>query len=709
VESTFTFLRVRGIPIGAHWSWLFVFGLVVWSLASRLFPASYPGLGDSTYVTMAAVAAVLFFGSILLHELGHAFTALRYGMRIEGITLWLFGGVAAFRDRFPSPGAEFFIAIAGPVVSAIIATSFLVLTVIGTVVDWNESVQGVVDYLWRINALVLGFNLVPALPLDGGRVLRSWLWKRQGSFAAATTSAAKAGRTFGGVLIALGLLDFLTGGGSSGGLWFVFIGWFLIQAAQGEAQAALVQQALRGRKVGDCMTPDPQVVTPDMSVKAFLDDVVEARGHSTYPVVEDGRLAGLMSLRKAGTVEAAQRATTRISDVMHPLDKISVLEPDVDMMTAVATLEDEPKRAPVVEDGRLVGILSVADVVRALEVEAARGRRPEAARRAGVLVWVAVGLAIAVAGGLLYHPPYVVFEPGIAIDVSDGIRISGVRSTPVNGDYLLTSVRLESPTALGLLADWLLFDKEIVAVGAVIPSGADPDEFFRSQQQVFDQSRTIASAAAARAAGMEVDIRGTGVIVRDVVDSAPAADSLRRGDVVVAVDGRPVNVAPDLQQAIRSRPVETRFRLTIERGGVQRDVVVRSARLSALGESTVGIGIVIVTRDFSVDIPFDISFEERDIGGPSAGLAYALAVTDMIVEEDLAGGETIAATGTIDAFGQVGPVGGVEAKTVAVERAGASVFFVPEREVSLVDEEDVEVQGVSTLTEALRVLGFSST
>jgi PDZ domain-containing protein len=130
--------------------------------------------------------------------------------------------------------------------------------------------------------------------------------------------------------------------------------------------------------------------------------------------------------------------------------------------------------------------------------------------------------------------------------------------------------------------------------------------------------------------------------------------------------------------------------------------------LAALGESTVGIGVVIVTRDFSIDVPFDVSFEKRDIGGPSAGLAYALAITDILVEEDLAQGETVAATGTIDAFGQVGPVGGVEAKTVAVERAGAELFFVPEREVGLVEEDEVQVRGVSTLEEALRALGFSS-
>ena len=248
MHSSFTFVKIKGIPIGAHWSWVFVFGLLLWSLARGLFPSTYPGLGTGTYVTMAAVTVVLFFVSILLHELGHALQALKEGMRIEGITLWLFGGVAAFRGMFPSSGAEFRIAIAGPAVSVALAAFFGALAFLGNIFSAPTELQGVVDYLARINTILVLFNMIPALPLDGGRVLRSILWRHQRSFSAATASAARAGKIFGGVLAAVGLLNFFTGGAGAGGMWLVFLGWFLVQAAQSEAAVAVLQQVLSGRR-----------------------------------------------------------------------------------------------------------------------------------------------------------------------------------------------------------------------------------------------------------------------------------------------------------------------------------------------------------------------------------------------------------------------------------------------------------------------------
>src|SRR5918996_2892676 len=308
MESSFTVLRIRGIPIGAHWSWLFVFGLVVWSLATSLFPATYPGLSDGTYLVMGAVAGVLFFVSILLHELGHAFTAMREGMKIEGITLWLFGGVARFTGTFPSPGAEFRIAAAGPAVSIAIAVLLWLVGLGADALGAPEGAVGVADYLARINAIVVAFNLVPALPLDGGRILRSYLWRRQADFGAATRSATRAGIAFGVVLATVGILEFFTSEtGGSGSLWFVFLGWFLIQAAQSESGAAAVQSVLAGRPVSDFMTTQVETVPPELPVDRFLDEVVGARGHSTYPVVEDGRLVGIVSMRDAAKIPTPDR------------------------------------------------------------------------------------------------------------------------------------------------------------------------------------------------------------------------------------------------------------------------------------------------------------------------------------------------------------------------------------------------------------------
>jgi Zn-dependent protease len=263
VESTIRFFRVRGIPVGAHWSWLFVFALVVWSLSTTRFPATYPGLDGSTYLFMGLAAAALFFGSVVLHELGHTFVALAQGVRIRGISLWLFGGVARFETPFASPGAELRTAVAGPLVSGVLALGFALADGALGAAGAPEAVRGVTDYLARINGILFAFNLVPALPLDGGRMLHAWLWWRQRSRTAATLTAARAGRAFGILLAAVGVLELLTGG-AAGGIWLALLGLFVVQAAQNEAMHARVEHAVGGLRVRDFMVPVPvPLLRPD--------------------------------------------------------------------------------------------------------------------------------------------------------------------------------------------------------------------------------------------------------------------------------------------------------------------------------------------------------------------------------------------------------------------------------------------------------------
>jgi len=701
MESTFTLLRVRGIPIGVHWSWLLVFAIVVWSLATALFPATYPGLDGSTYLAMAAVSAAVFFGSVLLHELGHALRGIREGVPIHGITLWLLGGVAKLQGNPPSPPAEFRVAICGPLVTLVLAVAFTAAAVVGDRLDWPASVQGVVDYLARINALVLAFNLVPALPLDGGRVLRSWLWRRQQSFAAATRSAARAGQAFGFMLIAIGLLG-LFGGSGPGGIWFAFLGWFLVQAAQAEAAMASVRQALGGTKVRDVMTPDPVVVSPDLPVADLLDQAPAGRRFSSYPVVDDGRPVGLVALRMAAAVPRGEREARRVADVMTPVDATPTVAVDRDVIEVLPELDAQTSRALVTDGGRLVGVLSGSDVVRAVETGAV-AHPPEPARRAGVLVWVVVGFLMLLAGAALYHPPYVVIAPGPATDVADDVTIDGIPVTPVNGSYLLTSVSISQPSALRVLLAALRPDRDVLAQSALIPEGVEPGEYADRQRAIFAESRMVAAVAAARSQGLPVSVTGTGVRVVDIAEGSPVADALRPGDVIVAVDGQPVTEGPALVRVVSTRPAGTEFRLGIERGGERIERVVTSRRLPQLAGG-VGFGIMIETRGLEVDLPFEISFTDRNVGGPSAGVAYAVAIADMLSERDYAGGRVIAATGTIDADGDVGPVGGVEQKTVAAEDAGAQLFLVPAGEVDQVPDADLRVQGVETLGQALDTL-----
>ncbi len=219
VHPTFSLGRIAGVEVGINWSWAIVFALITWSLAATVFPDQNPGQAKGTYVAMAFVAALLFFASLLLHELGHAVEARHEGIEIEGITLWLFGGVARFKGELPSAGAEFRMAIAGPLVTLVLGGAFAALAWLAPL---PEAVDGVAAWLGYINLFLLAFNMLPALPLDGGRVLRAALWGAKGDFAWATVVAADIGRGFGYLMVAGGLFLFIVQG-ALGGAWLAFL------------------------------------------------------------------------------------------------------------------------------------------------------------------------------------------------------------------------------------------------------------------------------------------------------------------------------------------------------------------------------------------------------------------------------------------------------------------------------------------------------
>lgn len=371
-KSTIKFGTVRGIELGANWSWLIVVGLVTWSLAAGVFPETNKGLSDATYVVMAVVASVLFFGSLLLHELGHAIQAEREGMRVEGITLWIFGGVAKFTGMFPSAGAEFRIAVAGPLVTVAIASVTLTMS---AALPLPDAVDGVITWIGSMNVILLVFNMLPAFPLDGGRVLRSALWARSGDFSRATHIAGAIGKGFGQFLMAGGvMLVILTGIPS--GIWLAMIGWFLVTAAQSEAQLVLLREAFAGRRVRDMMVREPEAVAPDMSLLKFAQSVYPGNRYNAYPVVDDrGQALGILASRRVNTVPAARWATTPVSAAMLPLDQALAMPEEKELPDAVTELvQTELGRALILRDGRLVGLLSVTDVQRSLALRVPGGR-----------------------------------------------------------------------------------------------------------------------------------------------------------------------------------------------------------------------------------------------------------------------------------------------------------------------------------------------
>jgi Zn-dependent protease/predicted transcriptional regulator len=373
IRSSLRFGRVAGIEIGASWSWLIIVAIVFFTLATSVFPETNAGLSDAGYAAMAAAAVLLFFASLTAHELGHAIQARRDGMEIDGITLWVFGGVARFRGEFPSAGAELRIALAGPVVSLVLGVVFLGAALL---VDLPSGVDGVVFWLGQINLTLLVFNLLPALPLDGGRVLRALLWIRRGNFAAATRTAAAMGRGFGQGLFVMGLVLVLVTGAFAG-LWLALIGLFLIGAAEAEGQMAETRDALADLRVRDVMVAEPVSVPPDMALDRFMDEVFMAHRHTAYPVVgADGSPLGMVSFRQVVALPREDWPRRTVRDVMVPIERAIVVRSDADLRGTYPRLATDGLRRALVQDhGRPLGLLSLTDVMRVLEAAGGRGAR----------------------------------------------------------------------------------------------------------------------------------------------------------------------------------------------------------------------------------------------------------------------------------------------------------------------------------------------
>jgi Zn-dependent protease len=276
MDGNFSIGRFGGVEVRLNWSLIAVVALIVWSLTDGVFPSQNPGLSHGTYLGMAIVAAVLFLASVLLHELGHSWVARREGIEVDSITLWLFGGVSQFKSRYQTAGAEFRVAVTGPLVSIALGILFVLIALAGP----PSAVDGVAAWLGYINLILGVFNLIPASPLDGGRVLHAALWRAKGDSAWATRVASEVGQGFGYLLVAFGLAGFFFQGSFSGA-WLAFVGWFLLQGARSEARYAATEQALRGLRVRDLMVRHPVTVDADSTIGRFMDDVAWSHRFTT--------------------------------------------------------------------------------------------------------------------------------------------------------------------------------------------------------------------------------------------------------------------------------------------------------------------------------------------------------------------------------------------------------------------------------------------
>ena len=369
--------RIFGIEIGINWSLVFVFALITWTVATEVLPIDVPGQPALAYWVAGVAGSIAFYACLLAHELAHALVARRYGVKVGGITLWLFGGVSKLDGEPPSAGAEALIAGVGPLTSVAVALLALLLSLLplpGLVAD-------LFAWLAVVNLALAVFNLVPAFPLDGGRLLGSFFWWRSGSRQRGVHRAVQIGRVFAYLMIALGVFELFTGAVLNG-IWIAFVGWFLLSAASSEEAGTAVRGMLRSVPVSAAMS-SPVVTVPDwLTVDQFLESVAPQHSFTTYPVHDPGgRLTGIVRLGDLVRMPATARAQEHLKDRARPIADVPTSTPDEDLAALIqrvgAALD---LRVLVFDKGQLVGIVSPVDVARLLAVRQALGG---GARRAG--------------------------------------------------------------------------------------------------------------------------------------------------------------------------------------------------------------------------------------------------------------------------------------------------------------------------------------
>jgi Zn-dependent protease len=358
--------KIMGIPIGIHGSWFLIFALITWSLGSGYFPQEYPNLPMSAYLVLGIVTSLLFFGAVLFHELGHAFIALRNKIPVKGITLFIFGGVAQIGREPATPGAEFRIAIAGPLASLLLAGFFGGLYLLDQQIPYLAAPS---LYLMRINLILALFNMIPGFPLDGGRVLRAIIWKLNGSFLKATQIASGSGQVIAFAFIGLGILTVFRGS-LLNGLWLAFIGWFLQNAAAAAASQVSFEEGLRGLTVGQVMNREFVEIPGLITLNQIVQERVLGFGQHSFIVTDfNGFKLGLLTLEDITRIPQIKWRFVSAQEIMTPIHKLQYFEPNEDLLIALRKMDEENiPQMPVIDEQHLVGMLYRENILRYLKL-----------------------------------------------------------------------------------------------------------------------------------------------------------------------------------------------------------------------------------------------------------------------------------------------------------------------------------------------------
>lgn len=376
--KSFTVARIGGIAIEINPSWLLIVGVLAWSLSDGVFPSMYEGWSTATYWIVGTLSSVLLFVTVLIHEMAHAVVAIRRGIPVPKITLFIFGGVSHLSKQPRSAGEEFFIAAAGPATSLGIAilTGILALILRGV----NEQLTAIAAYLALVNFVLAIFNILPGFPLDGGRVLRSIAWKKTGSFRAATRIASSVGVAFGVVLMVTGV-GFILAGYVINGIWFAFIGWFLSGAARGEADNLKLETILGPLKARDIMSTEFATVPPHLSLQLIVDEFMVGQGHRAVIVARDDAVFGIVSISDIRKHPRNEWDSTPAQTVMTPRERVVTVPVECPALEVLELIAQKGlNQVPVLEEGQMIGLVARRELLERIRVaEQLDAERSEAA------------------------------------------------------------------------------------------------------------------------------------------------------------------------------------------------------------------------------------------------------------------------------------------------------------------------------------------
>lgn len=368
MKSHIKIAKVFGVELGLHYSWLIIALLITFSLGGEFY-ATNPQWGTAVIWAAAIVTGILFFACLFAHELSHALVAKSRGIPIRHITLFLLGGMAQIEGEPTSAGAEFWMAIVGPITSGVIGAILLEIARLLGTAGGEAATPGIAILLWLgyINLALAAFNMIPGFPLDGGRVLRAIVWWISKDARKSTVIAARVGQAVAFLFIVYGIYR-LFAGSTVGGIWIAFIGWFLMQAAGASLTQARAGSLLAHLRVRDLMSTDCTPVAPDTRLDQLISQVLRT-GTRCFIVVEDSRMLGLVSSHEVQAVPSASWPNTRVGDIMRPAGQVRSVTPDTSAFAALQTMvSQEVNDLPVVDDGRFAGIVSRAQIVQSLQV-----------------------------------------------------------------------------------------------------------------------------------------------------------------------------------------------------------------------------------------------------------------------------------------------------------------------------------------------------